>query len=1293
MLSVSVSGTLLPVRFYPDDTIETVRQVVALHMKSHPDRLFMEVKTTLPKDYYATNPVHWTNLFLRLSLDGKRIPVERMKVYLEQIRVGTGVSPRDIPRDEWEDHPEDLRPIYDPATDFDEWRVLGVDDVHSFVLPLPPRDVLGVPASVRPIPQTQSLYETLHPYPVTEIRATPVPDKPTTNVLLNYYPRLSPDTPKDIEPLRKSIEASQDQLQKLLALDKPVPEKVSIVRAKWYIPLISTEIVAPRTRFEQIFYGMTVSPETPYIGYFTAKTETMRHKFFCPNPKQKAPLLDVSMWKGWFSNTQPQRRLPTLLLYRGTSRTSFDRIAITDRDITVDVRREKDSTETLDDLKTSTLQWILTMDALVPFVVQSDLGASRWELSDLSLVATYAKEVRITNEGMLRFPCLQTIFGLQNDTFRLLRADHTSDDITPRELQALQVLNQDDAVPTPEYLADQLRIPIDEAATLLTSVRERAEELNLEKSLRAYPTIKFGYKDVLLKFVTNVERTLNYVSILRHVLTSNAKSVDKVCQKRMEIVRQTVAIPQQEIQLEGELAADDEFNALLGFGEEPPSVLDEVAAIVAPAPAPKKSKIQSRAVGTYNYFNSRLQKFDPDTFDKSVYPGKCDKPKQAVVLTETAAKDYVVTETDLAKSKADGRVPESTTLETYRELSRLEITNPKGEKGVVVCPPYWCMRDEIPLREDELVTGDDGELHCPVCDGKVRTNDSLDVLEYSVIKRDGNAKFPDYIKAVSTINKQRIPCCFQTPRPLSEVMTTTSEEATYVLDSATPNVPSLRFAYVSTDLADRLGLTTTYATSVKKGRLGSDEADFFRVGLGRPSKTLPVMLNDKTPILRPRDAPENVKKCSFFRTWKGRGVGDTQMDRILSSIDGAYQRGELGMLEELEYVTTFLKCEVIRVDIETSQVMCGFWADSATSRTICLVGTAVLARVARVKEKRSFKTEYTVDLRKPVFKTTLPILRERHAQACAVNVPVFEDAIRELQATNQSTYEVILDPFNRIQALFVPKVILLPIHPTNTTPDKGVPVRDGYSEIRDDELPEGDTARAFLAETKHAKFKVQSELQNVDGKVVELELTSGFRVPIVPEESDASSLPKEVIQTVRGVGEDVLVEAEPNAADLKIAQDTTYASEIYEFLMMSLSESIRTDADGAILDPTYNVLRNAIVNRGAALYKELGKWFKAEAYEDTTKSPVEFVSKVRTPCGQLTDKETCTKSSLCGWHKGTCKIRVKPVVDKDEVLKRMAKTLRDNDKQRALVLDGRMSPFFSTVLYLELPNELITTSI
>jgi hypothetical protein len=373
--------------------------------------------------------------------------------------------------------------------------------------------------------------------------------------------------------------------------------------------------------------------------------------------------------------------------------------------------------------------------------------------------------------------------------------------------------------------------------------------------------------------------------------------------------------------------------------------------------------------------------------------------------------------------------------------------------------------------------------------------------------------------------------------------------------------------------------------------------------------------------------------------------------------------------------------------METSQVECGFWSETVggSSRTIAILGNAVLAQVSRVKDKKAFKTEFITDLRKPVFKTVMPILRDRHSRACSVNVPVLADAIAELQLKGKTSYEVIMDPFNRIQAVFIPKEILLPIQPANLKPDQGVPVRDGYHSIADEDLPLGSTARAFLSGTKHEKFKVQAELQDFNGKIVELELTSGYRVPIQAEETEEAGDAKEVLETIRRVPESQLVDGEPNAEDMRLAQEISYSTEIYEFLMYSLSKDIHTEE--------YGNLKKMIVTKHANVYKELLKWFKAEAYEDNTKSPIEFVNKVRTPCGQFTAKDSCAKSSLCGWHKNTCKIRVKPIVEKEAVLKRITKTLRDNDKHRALVLDERLSPFFSTILYLEMPHELITTTI
>jgi hypothetical protein len=330
-----------------------------------------------------------------------------------------------------------------------------------------------------------------------------------------------------------------------------------------------------------------------------------------------------------------------------------------------------------------------------------------------------------------------------------------------------------------------------------------------------------------------------------------------------------------------------------------------------------------------------------------------------------------------------------------------------------------------------------------------------------------------------------------------------------------------------------------------------------------------------------------------------------------------------------------------------------------------------------------YKTYYDANIQSPT-------VRELHTRACAVDLPSFSDAIRELQIRNLSQYQVILDPFERIQALFVPGQVILPIQPITRTPDQGVTVRSGYADIKQ-ELPTGASQRAFLELAQHPKFKLARALANPSGQIVELELTSGFRVPIQPEEGRAPL--GEVWETVQKHDERDLVEAPPNQEDVRLATEITYSEEIYQFLLFSLSKSIQADADGQVLNETYGTLRDAIQTRNQNLLRLLKDWFKENAYTDTTQSPINFVNKVRTPCGQYSQKDACNKSSLCGWTKNTCKIKVKPIVNTNDVLKRIAKTLRDNDKQRALVLDTRLSPFFSTILYLEMPNELITVSL
>lgn len=1260
MNTIPVFGTYGSITFFKDDTVDVVRQHLALLLDTHPDRMFVECRTPLPADYYSSNPKNWMDLFFRLSYDGTKILADTLRTYVTEVRIGTPFSPKDITKEEWEDHDETLEPLFHPEVDFDEWRILGVE--RSTVLPLPPRDIQLSPALI-PIPKPQSLYESLHAN-VTEFRVTVLPENASDLVKRNYYPLFRPDTPGNIESLRESFEREQAHFKKLIELDTPKHEKVAIVKAKWYIPLVSTRIPAPRARFEQIFYGLTVNETTPHIAYFTAKTETLRHKLYVTDSKSKTPFLDTTMLKGWLATTQPQRRKPTLLLYRGKTRTSFDRIAITDKDITVDVRREKDSKQSLEDLQSEMLEWIQTLDAVTPFLVMTDLDANRWELGDLSLVASYPKEIR--EFDMHRFPCLRSIFGVQEDTFRLLRAEHTSEDIPAREMQAYQILNSEGAERTPEYLASEMEISLEEATQLFGSVTDLATDLNLEKTLKSYPIIKFSNKEVIIKFVTNPERTLKYVDILRFVLTGDSSALNEVCPRRMEEVAPKVAIPQQEISVEEEVDLD--LLEALGLEED---VGAAAPGVPPPAPKSRKVKVGSKTMATYNYFNSRLQEFDPNTFDKSIYPSKCDKPKQVIALT--------------AADKA--RIGPTYNYESAPESEKLDLTDPDG---TVICPPYWCMRDEIPLREEQLVTQEDGELHCPVCNGKVRGSDNADPVEFTVIKRDATARFPDFMKTVSGINKRKIPCCYQQPRSTSEVLSSDTENETFIRKEDTKSLGALRMAYLSETLQKQLDIKTHYDKTIKKGRIGSNETDIFRIGLGRPSKTLPVLLGEKVEIKRPSDpsARDNVMKCSFFRTWKDTREGDTQVDRIIASIDEAFDQGTMSVLEEVEYTTSFFKCGVILIG--EGEVQCGFWTDAVRpeTQTIALIGNDILGEVTRKKQGKAYKSVFQVDLQKPPFKsTTLPILRELHTKACSTNIPQLSDAIDNLRANGKSDYQAILDPFNRVQALFVSKEIILPVQPTSTRPPS-IRTRKGYYDIEKSELPKAEDLRAFLAkEGLHPGFRIVEELQDVSGQIVEFRLASGFRAPVYPKAASGTTSPKEVLGTIRKneSNEKDLVDGKPNEKDVEKAQEISYGAEIYEFLMFSLSKDIQTEE--------YADLRRSIETRSENLYKDLSKWFKEEAYQDTTESPINFINKVRTPCGQFKNKDSCNNSSLCGWKGDTCKIRVKPIVKKENVLNRMTKTLRDNEKQRALVLDERLSPFFSTILYLEMPHELITTNI
>jgi hypothetical protein len=215
----------------------------------------------------------------------------------------------------------------------------------------------------------------------------------------------------------------------------------------------------------------------------------------------------------------------------------------------------------------------------------------------------------------------------------------------------------------------------------------------------------------------------------------------------------------------------------------------------------------------------------------------------------------------------------------------------------------------------------------------------------------------------------------------------------------------------------------------------------------------------------------------------------------------------------------------------------------------------------------------------------------------------------------------------------------------------------------------------------HPGFKYAHDVGDRDGKVVELILTSGLRIPVQTDEYVRNS--NEITQTVRENGEDALVWGDPDPKMSKDARAITYEAEVFDFLLYQLSYDIQNGED-------YRPLRMVLAKdrpRVEEVKPMLDEWFDSTVTFSDADKPANFVQKMRSPC----TKDDCS-GNLCAWDGAQCKVEVRQVrsgLDREILKKRMLSTLVSNEKIRDLVWQHKTSPFFSSILYLELPTELI----
>lgn len=1288
------------VSFFDDDSVDTIRQKIGASMDIHPDRLYILIGLKLPEDYYEKDPRHWEALFERMSYNGDPITGEIFTEYQLQYRTpNTSIAYSEYDRTTWMSKPAELEPLFNPVSEFTDYRIFGVEETKSFVLSLSNLSntlVSRIPAVNIPIPENTKLFDSLYKSDqFVRFLVIPYDERVESNVGI-YFPLLRSKTPSRLpEESIRLLQKNSKTLKDLLEIETPEPSEVTIVRTRFYIPWVDTDFgSAIRTRFEQIFYGITVNKETPCITYFTSKDQVSRHKFYTEDPKQKNPFVDMGNWSAWWS-VKPARNIPALILFRGKSKHHYDRITITATDMVVATYRPEGNTEKIDHIYRQVAEWIKSLDAVNPFVVESDLDPSRWELQDMSILAKYSD--KLEDFDLLRFNCVSSIFDIGDKTkskFSILRTDHSNNGLSAIEVKILQMMKDSGGRLGPDSVSSELSIPIQNARDLIGQVESRlAEDPRLgEKAFRGYPTLQVGPEHIIISSVSSLERSLKYANLLRFIL-SNPKSsaLDAVCPKRAEKVKsETAAIPVEEIEVDAALA--EEYGDLFGFLEDGDGevAVEEEQEEQEEEIVPQRILIQQKESTTYNFLKARLQKFDPVTFDPvgSKYAKECEQKRQPIVLSDAEITRLSGTPYDIKDGK-------------YDESKLMDTENPDG---TFLCPEYWCMKDQIPLQESQLDKSA-GNIRCPVCHGKLQTRATDNPREYPLVKRETGFVYPGYKDYRAPRNGRQMPCCFKKPRNVAADKK--AEDRYYILNEDKSIEPE-RVAFLPKPIIESLHLNEKYEffASGNVRRLMSPNKGFFRAGMGFASKTLPSFLRVKTKIPSPREAIPIVLKCSFLHTWKRTGTQHLEsirneldklpefkdditkdgLARIISGVDEAFHKGELTKLEDLEYSAIALNCDVFRVYLDSATLGCMFYTPIVRprSRGIVVLQNEDEIDILAYTERKSRGFEFLVNIFESPFKReTYVELEKLRNQACRTKTPSYNDALtiipHLLTLTESDDYEVVLDPFGRGQAFYIPSKLILPFQ-SAPLPNVLQTKVSGYHEITSERLPEYEGMKKLLEEAAkiNSGYAFKEDLFNSSRQKVEILLESGLRVPIKPVEVGPKET-GEVIETTNELTESKLVFG-PESEELKREhRQISYSAEVYEFLLFQLTRDIEID---------YKELGDSLRDvspKVSSVEPLLRKWFDETTNFVQMKEPKQFLSKIRKPCDESCDGE------LCGWDGKVCKVKIDDRLQKEKLFHRLLSTLTENSKIRSMVLDGRTTPFFSTILYLELPHEVILT--
>lgn len=884
-----------------DDTLARIRDRVGLLLGTHPDSLYVYVRT---QERHFKEP-QWNRLFFQLAKDGE-ISVASLLTWVGNTTPPVTLDTTSLPEltlSVWENREVPvLEELYDRA--YAEYVPLGfLPEENVSLYPFPVREPCGGGSvtTITPAFHWSTVWMDAGYEPeLWVVRVDEVASSLTAQCRALYFPFAGPSGAADTFPsaLRTQILQEDAALKRSLdLLGRPLSSKE--ITAQGFTRLRFKQMYNPSDRslsLEQMFYALTVSEEIPLLSFCRSSDEAATHKMFSISKRVTVPPDEYARWM----RVKFPKNEPMLLLYHttapegkpigGAARIPLVRLGVTEDHLHWTVDAVASNLTFFEETVKPYMKALIRHVGQIIEGLKLDFEKAEWVSSSYRLAVkreTVGARISASRQaGLLK--CMEglgiplTRSGEEAPSFFLYKRVSDFGMRRPEDLMILALVHEgkqpDDILQA--YREKYGLADAGESEAVLGRILDIQAD-NFKAFGKSAVWNLLGLHEIEVQNVLsrpNFQQILERASALFRLFYAKLMTDEEEERIKAACPRPTRVVASRGAASEPDTMNTDDFlNALENLLDGPPSA-DAMSDLGPPQPQAEEheegvdegsdsdSDDEMANVGSvHNALNQRLKARDPERFlykvskadSKRRYASACGKPNQPVIYTQA---EWDALQADATTAPYVDRYD--------KDPKKIMLDPAKG--NIYVCPDYFCITDELPLLESDLAVRD-GKKVCPKCGGEVIPPKSkgLDLGKYSLLPRS-DAKFPQFVKKVNPVNGLPLPCCMKR-EPKEDPSTAAAPRAAkganpnqmeYVLGGDRFPLEEGRFGSLPLHIEEWLGVTSASAFQSPSSRLlKNGGVALLRVGVQEP-----VVFSTLSKVLKAelRDLDDSDADLRFF---------------------------------------------------------------------------------------------------------------------------------------------------------------------------------------------------------------------------------------------------------------------------------------------------------------------------------------------------------------------------------------------------------------------------------------------